>query len=120
MKKGFTLAELLGVIVILGIIVLLAFPPILDSIKKSKENINNSTEEIIFNATKLYMGDYPSIYKLTNNSKYCIKIQDLIDSSRLERGLQDSNTNEEINPNRYVKVVVKNGEYTYSLVDTSC
>ena len=41
MKKGFTLAELLGVIVILGLIALLSFPPIVSQIKKSKKEIGN-------------------------------------------------------------------------------
>ena len=38
-KKGFTLAELLGVIVLLGILATVAFPPLLNQLNKSKEKI---------------------------------------------------------------------------------
>ena len=35
-NNAFTLVELIGVVVILGLISLLAFPPILNSIRKTK------------------------------------------------------------------------------------
>ena len=36
-KKGFTLVELLAVIVVLGVVLLLAMPSILDSINASRD-----------------------------------------------------------------------------------
>ena len=46
MKKGFTLVELLGVIIILGVIALITFPLVNNSIKNSKEK---ALEQIIYN-----------------------------------------------------------------------
>ena len=114
-NKGFTLAELLGVIVVLGLICLVAFPPILDAIKKSKKNIGNSTNEIIYGATKIYMNNRPSEYKLTPNSTYCIKIQTLIDSGDLVNDLKDSTYGDPIDTEQYVKVIVENNDYKYSI-----
>ena len=49
MKKGFTLVELLGVIIILGVIALIAFPIVNKSIKSSKEK---ALEQVINNIEK--------------------------------------------------------------------
>lgn len=38
MKKGFTLVELLSVIIIIGVVALIVFPTVMNSIKKSKQN----------------------------------------------------------------------------------
>ena len=114
-KKGFTLAELLGVIVILGLICLVAFPPILDSINKSKNNISESTLNIIYSASDIYVSNHPSSFKLIENNKYCIQIQDLIDEGNLSGDLKDPNTNQKINPEKHVKVEVKNNKYIYSM-----
>lgn len=114
-NKGFTLAELLGVIVILGLICLVAFPPILNSIKKSKNNISEATKQVIYGASNAYVNNHLSQFTMTENSAYCIRIQTLIDSEVLESDLKDPNTNRKIDPNLYVKVLVKNNEYNYSM-----
>lgn len=114
-NKGFTLAELLGVIVILGLICLVAFPPILNSIKKSKNNISEATKQVIYGASNAYINNHLSQFTMTENSAYCIRIQTLIDSKVLESDLKDPNTNRKIDPNLYVKVLVKNNEYNYSM-----
>lgn len=47
MRKGFTLAELLAVISILGLIALITIPNVLTKLKSSKEDLyNNQIEEI--------------------------------------------------------------------------
>ncbi len=114
-KKGFTLAELLGVIVILGLICLVAFPPILNSIKKSKNNISEATLNVIYNGANIYVNNHPSEFKLIENSKYCVKIQDLIDEGNLVSGLKDSTTGTEINPEKYIRVTVTNNKFNYSM-----
>ena len=119
MKKGFTLAELLGVIVILGLICLVAFPPIMDSIKKSKNNISEATLNIIYSATDIYVNNHPRVFKLIENNKYCLKIQNLIDEGNLSKDLTDPDTNKKIDPERYIKVVVKNNKYYYSMAKSN-
>ena len=65
MKKGFTLVELLAVIIILGVIALITFPVIDNSIKKSKEESLQRTIDAIEQASYEYSVDndigYPSI-----------------------------------------------------------
>ena len=53
MKKGFTLAELLGVIIILGVIALITFPIVNRNIRESQEQLYaTQLEEIELAAEK--------------------------------------------------------------------
>ena len=54
MKKGFTLVELLAVIVILAIIALIAIPGIVHIIKNTKDKAYDRSVENIAHAAKLY------------------------------------------------------------------
>lgn len=56
-KKGFTLVELLAVIVILAIIAAIAFPFIQDSIDDSKEKTYNEQVRTIEHAAKRWAAD---------------------------------------------------------------
>ena len=47
MKKGFTLVEMLAVIVILGFIVLIAYPSIIKIIYESRESSKNNQIKVI-------------------------------------------------------------------------
>lgn len=52
-KKGFTLVELLAVIIVLGLVVVIAFPSVIDTIFKSKDKINNINIKQVEDAGKL-------------------------------------------------------------------
>ena len=56
-KKGFTLMELLAVIVILAIIFAVAFPSISSSIERSKNKQLNAKIEVIEAAGEVYISD---------------------------------------------------------------
>lgn len=104
-KKGFTLVELLAVIVILGVIMLIAIPSIGTIIQNSRLNSFASSGKMYISTAQNYVagevtmsdGDYyMSVYEL-NNKK--------LDASP-------------INPEKfitgYVKVTIENGNGTYS------
>lgn len=56
-NKGFTLVELLAVIVILGLIALIAVPMVLNNIKKTKEDLYNTQIELIKAGALSYVTD---------------------------------------------------------------
>ena len=56
-NKGFTLVELLGVIVILIAILLIAIPSVTSSIERSKNSQLENKKELIISAAELYISD---------------------------------------------------------------
>lgn len=115
MKKGFTLTELLGVIVLLGAIALLTFPPILNQIKKSKEEIDNGNLSLINSSFELYLSENKSTIIMNDNTAYCIKLKTLVDDGKLNTPIKNS-SNEEINVNLTYLKVVKGSNASYELV----
>ncbi len=81
MKKGFTLVELLAVVIILSIILAIAVPNIQKTLKESKETAYQRSIDGIIEASKLYvtnLGQYPT----TETKK--ITLQMLITAGLLE------------------------------------
>lgn len=54
-EEGFTLVELLAVIVILGIIVAIAIPTIGNVIGRASSNASDAEQELVVDAARLYM-----------------------------------------------------------------
>lgn len=116
-QKGFTLAELLGVIVLLAIIALISFPPVIRQLQSAKDSVSTATMDVISNSAKLYLKESPDKYRFTKGDTYCVILQELVDAAYLKAPIQDAKTGEEIELNRAVKCQVgENKKVTYTLV----
>lgn len=83
-KKGFTLTELIGVIVLLGIIALISIPILNKTIKNSKEKAYNAqVEEIVSSAKKWGVTNDEKLPKVDGVS-IRVKIPELIAAGILE------------------------------------
>lgn len=78
-NKGFTLVELLAVLVILTAIMGIAIPSISSSLERSKDKQNESRYKILESAAELYVTDYKNtIYKQFGSDNTCyIEINEL-------------------------------------------
>jgi len=81
-NKGFTLVELLAVVVILVVIMMIAIPNISSSIERSKNKQKTATEKIIISAAELYISANRG--SLASNTCY-IKIETLISENYLDK-----------------------------------
>ncbi len=117
--KGFTLVELIGVVVILGLITLIALPPILNSVRKTKGQISDASQKILYSAAEVYVSENTNSYPRTDGNTYCITIGSLVSSNLLPTKVYDAVTGEEISQDNIVEVTVSQGQYSYSL-NNSC
>lgn len=112
-KKGFTLVELLGVIVILSIIMLIAIPNVTSVLDKNKrENYLADAKKLVTQAE--YEIRSSNIEKPSSSQIFKITL-DYLGTSDVSK---DSDGNEYDTTNSYVIVVRKNGylEYYVNLV----
>ena len=116
MKKGFTLIELLAVIVILSIILLLNMPNISNSINKANKNTNKIMADMIYDATKKYIG-YNDKYKEVKGNSYCITIKELVNDGLLEAPVKYGDE-DNIEDTKSVKATY-NKKWNYSIVNKS-
>ena len=78
MKKGFTLVELIGVVIILGMIALLAFPPLLNMLRDTNAEISKVNETLLLTAADQYINQYQNDFPKEDGNVYCITYGDLI------------------------------------------
>lgn len=94
-NKGFTLLELLGVIIILAILVTLSFPGVINFIKSSTTKKDKIINDLIISAAESYVVDNSSNLYLTNGIEYCISIDALIGKNYLKNILDDNDSYKE-------------------------
>ena len=127
MKKGFTLVELLGVIVILAVISMIAVPLIDRSINEGDEDLYNTQMNQILKAAKNYYAE--NLEKLNSvgggcdeecTSDCCVTLETLQKSGYLPTEVDNPKTGETFKPNEIVVLVTKNSQhFEYKVVDKS-
>lgn len=124
MKKGFTLVELLAVITLLGILVIIIFPTVLEMIDKKTAQIDEEKINLIYSSADTYMRNNINDYPAYEGNVYCISVKKLSDEQLIPFETDDNilyadnNKTENIvriaiganNKNAYQ--IVKNGECT--------
>lgn len=87
-NKGFTLVELLGVIVLLALIALITIPNISSAIKKGREDADNQTKENIVLAAKNWALDNKSSLPTTSNQTHKVTINNLQSGGYIDKNLK--------------------------------
>lgn len=111
-KKAFTLVELLGILIILGVIALVAFPSLLNSYKKSSEKEYERFLKDMELVTESYLNDNFETIKLTEpGDSVFIDLAELVDGGYLSKKKVNPKTKEVIQLNTSMIVTVLN-DYT--------
>lgn len=116
-KSGFTLVELVGVVIILALIALIAFPAILNAIRGTQGQISDASKQIIYSATSSYLSDNANSYPKKDGNVYCITLATLKQNNKLSIDIYDESGNE-ISQDKFVQVIITNNDYSYEMVDT--
>ena len=129
MKKGFTLVELLGVIVILGLIAMIAIPTINSALNSSRQKAYDEQVDTIEDTARTYMSK--NSLKLPNQTegngcyvsvatmqKAGLLNSDDIENPKYKKGSTDEEENFE-NFNGYVIITYTNNKYQYKYAKTA-
>lgn len=104
MKKGFTLVELIGIVVIISLIILIVFPSILTAIDKKGERDYEAFKTIVTSAAEIYFERDRETFTNTtvNNYRNFITVSNLINSGLIRQDLINPSTGAKIDPNSYI------------------
>lgn len=114
-KKGFTLVELLGVIILLGIIGLIATVSISNVLRENKIEICNIQMDSIIEASKIYAADNI----LTLGDETIVTLEQINNSGLFTEEVINPKTGEVIT-NLEVKITRVDNSLKYELVNNPC
>ena len=116
-KNGFTLAEVLGVMVILGLLMILAAPLISNRIK----NMNNKADDVhyafVYHAAEEFISNNGS--RFGKGKTHCINVSELINDGFLSSPVVDVSGNVLDNKSVHVSISMS-GDLSFSMNDSSC
>ena len=113
-NKGFTLIEVLGVVILIALLLLIVFPNIINFIKKSSDEKDRLTDELIISAADSYIKDHINDFPKMKNAKYAIELKDLVDEGLLVSPIKYSDS-KDITNDKCVQVTYENNNYSYEL-----
>lgn len=123
-KNGFTLVEILAVLVLVSAIIIISVPSIINYINSSKQEISEVTQKLIFAGTDLYIDNNKHLFPEKEGNEYCVTLNDVVESGVLDKPIVDSVSGEEINLNKFVKISyiydedLKINKYNYEMSDS--
>lgn len=132
-NKGFTLVELIGVVIILGLISLIAIPTVTSSLKKYKESLYQDSLDNIIQAAKNWGASnvgklpngvntgismqYPDIDIETNYSTLYITVEDLVKEGFISSEIKNPKNNNLYCTKARITITKTSAGYTYEIQD---
>lgn len=117
MKKGFTLIEVLAVIVILGLLIAMVSPVVNNLLGDSEDALSDKQVDSIVKASKKYMVEHSELLP-ENSDSTAIYISDLIDNGVIDNDeVIDPKTKEEMNGCVVVNYNENFNQYEYNYRD---
>lgn len=109
MKRAFTLVELLGTIILIGLISFAVAVPIIGQINSMSTKISNSTMRLIKENIGLFIDSHNSDFHKEEDNVYYITLEELYKDDMLDDDFFNSSNS--LKPTTQIKITVVNGEY---------
>ena len=118
-KKGFTLVELLGVLVVLSVILMIAFPLITTYINKSKQKAYDTQMELIITGLKNYANEQKEVLPVNDTDYVTFTLGQLKALGIVNNSVVNPLDGKEIDDSMEFKIVKDGSKYTYQIVESS-
>ncbi len=115
-QKGFTLAELLAVIVVLGLISVITIPMVTKSLGEYKARLCNEQVSNIEEAARVWGSDH--LFELPDTTKD-ITLKDLQAGGYIDKNIKNSKNGKEIPETTTITITKTGKKFTYT-VNYSC
>lgn len=112
-KKGFTLVEVLAVLILLSIIVVVVYPRIMEKVKQEENKIDKAKLDLIYVAAKDYILEDKNSYSEIG-VKYCINLDDLNKTGKIVIDIEKFK--EDYNYNGVQVIIGNDNNYSYKMV----
>lgn len=108
MKKGFTLVEVLGVLVILAIILTITVPIVINNVNNTKEKVWQQTVEHIEEGTNLYLREYKKDFPELNvvDSIITVSLSEIIDNGFIKSPIVNPVLNQNVSEETIINIQV--------------
>ncbi len=117
MKKGFTLAELIGVIVVLALISLITIPAISKILRQNKGSLCQTQMNNILEAARSYGADNVFSLPSEDGGRLTITLGDLITGGYIEDEIENPATKEIIDIDSEIYITKTGKKWKYELSD---
>ena len=119
-NKGFTLAELLGVMVILSLISIITVPAVTESLNSHKTKLCNSQIDEIIAAAKIWGTENKLKLPDKEGESYTIDLETLAEYGYIDAKINNPVTNENFDLEDTVVTITRKGKrYTYAMDDNT-
>lgn len=121
-NKGFTLTELLGVLVILSLVAVITIPAITNSLNDYKTRLCNTQVEQIVGAARTWAADGNNIFTLPDDDgeTYTVSLRTLQESGFIGDEIENPVTKELFDPDTTTVTITRTGKkYNYEIDDAT-
>lgn len=115
MKRGFTLVELLGIIVVLGVIAVIVTPVIQNTLSQNTETVYNTLIRQIEGYAKDYMTVNTDKLPENDEDTVIVKIGEIKTAGLIQINIKNPKTNYIVSNESYVTVTKEGNNYRYDV-----